>query len=34
MSVGTDMSHFGGGLEGVVTGIKMSEKSVVLTVKK
>jgi hypothetical protein len=34
MSVGTDMSHFGGGLEGVVTGIKMSEKLVVLTVKK
>jgi len=34
MSVGTDMSHFGGGLEGVVIGIKMSEKSVVLTVKK
>ena len=34
ISIGTDMSHFGGGLEGVVTHIKMSEKSVLLTVKK
>lgn len=34
MSVGTDMSRFGGGLEGVVTAIKIVEDKVLLTVKK
>ena len=34
MSVGTNMSHFGGGLEGVVTHIKIVKDKLLLTVKK
>lgn len=34
MSVGTDMASFGGGLEGVVTHIKIVEDKLLLTVKK
>ena len=34
MSVGTNMSLFGGGLEGVVTHIKIVEDKLLLTVKK